>query len=83
MLYSYALSLPTMLIVISHYLVLTMVVSMMIKETSAKNATNVEKAFLTMAAEIKNTIANQPVVKPGVGKASVDPAGTVCHVIST
>ena len=26
-------------------------------ETSAKNATNVEKAFLTMAAEIKNTIA--------------------------
>lgn len=29
-------------------------------ETSAKAATNVEKAFLTMAAEIKNTIAQQP-----------------------
>merc|ERR1712195_326390 len=29
-------------------------------ETSAKAATNVEKAFLTMAAEIKNTIAVQP-----------------------
>jgi Ras-related protein Rab-1A len=29
-------------------------------ETSAKAATNVEKAFLTMAAEIKNTIASQP-----------------------
>jgi len=43
-------------------------------ETSAKNATNVEKAFLTMAAEIKNTIANQPVVKPGV-KPTVVPDG--------
>ena len=29
-------------------------------ETSAKAATNVEKAFLTMAAEIKNTVATQP-----------------------
>jgi len=28
-------------------------------ETSAKAATNVEKAFLTMAAEIKNTLATQ------------------------
>jgi len=28
-------------------------------ETSAKAATNVEKAFLTMAAEIKNSVANQ------------------------
>jgi len=43
-------------------------------ETSAKNATNVEKAFLTMAAEIKNTIANQPVVKAGV-KAAIDAPG--------
>lgn len=32
-------------------------------ETSAKNATNVEKAFLTMAAEIKNRIATQPQAK--------------------
>jgi Ras-related protein Rab-1A len=29
-------------------------------ETSAKAATNVEKAFLTMAAEIKNTLAKHP-----------------------
>jgi Ras-related protein Rab-1A len=29
-------------------------------ETSAKVATNVEKAFLTMAAEIKKTVATQP-----------------------
>eukprot|EP00771_Trimastix_marina_P004007 gnl/Trimastix_PCT/733.p2 GENE.gnl/Trimastix_PCT/733~~gnl/Trimastix_PCT/733.p2 ORF type:complete len:201 (+),score=46.65 gnl/Trimastix_PCT/733:93-695(+) len=40
-------------------------------ETSAKNATNVEKAFLTMAAEIKNrmqTVLKPPrpdVIKPG------------------
>lgn len=34
-------------------------------ETSAKAATNVEKAFLTMAAEIKNTIAVQPTVTAG------------------
>jgi len=44
-------------------------------ETSAKNATNVEKAFLTMAAEIKNTIASQPVSKPGV-KLPVESVGT-------
>ena len=30
---------------------------------SAKAATNVETAFLTMAAEIKNTVANQPAMK--------------------
>jgi Ras-related protein Rab-1A len=29
-------------------------------ETSAKAATNVEKAFLTMAQEIKNNVASQP-----------------------
>jgi Ras-related protein Rab-1A len=29
-------------------------------ETSAKNATNVEQAFMTMAAEIKNRMASQP-----------------------
>jgi len=29
-------------------------------ETSAKNATNVEQAFITMAAEIKNRMANAP-----------------------
>jgi len=43
-------------------------------ETSAKNATNVEKAFLTMAAEIKNQIAAQPQVKQSAGK-TVDVKG--------
>lgn len=43
-------------------------------ETSAKAATNVEKAFLTMAAEIKNTIAKQPAVANN-GKAAVSVAG--------
>ena len=44
-------------------------------ETSAKNATNVEQAFMTMAAEIKKRMASQPVmskqqtVKPGEGRA--------------
>lgn len=33
-------------------------------ETSAKNATNVEQAFMTMAAEIKNRLANQPIQQP-------------------
>jgi Ras-related protein Rab-1A len=29
-------------------------------ETSAKNSTNVEQAFITMASEIKNRLAQQP-----------------------
>ena len=29
-------------------------------ETSAKDSNNVEQAFMTMAAEIKNRLANQP-----------------------
>jgi len=37
-------------------------------ETSAKAATNVEKAFLTMADEIKNNITTNTVVSPGMGK---------------
>jgi len=37
-------------------------------ETSAKAATNVEKAFLTMAAEIKNTLAKHPNPQPGPSK---------------
>jgi Ras-related protein Rab-1A len=39
-------------------------------ETSAKSATNVEKAFLTMAAEIKNRMAMVPQAEEG-------PKGTV------
>jgi hypothetical protein len=30
-------------------------------ETSAKNATNVEKAFMTMAAQIKSRMKSQPI----------------------
>jgi len=44
-------------------------------ETSAKSATNVEQAFMTMATEIKTRMASQPVasnkgntVKPGEGR---------------
>jgi len=46
-------------------------------ETSAKNATNVEQAFLTMASDIKKRMASQPAasqprgstVRPEMGKA--------------
>jgi Ras-related protein Rab-1A len=34
-------------------------------ETSAKSATNVEQAFITMASEIKKRMANAPAGKPG------------------
>jgi Ras-related protein Rab-1A len=53
-------------------------------ETSAKAATNVEKAFLTMAAEIKNTVAVQPAANqsPSVtfsgGGQSVNSSGGCC-----
>jgi Ras-related protein Rab-1A len=42
-------------------------------QTSAKAATNVEKAFLTMADEIKNNITTNTVVAPrtGGGKGAV------------
>lgn len=42
-------------------------------ETSAKAATNVEKAFLTMAAEIKKNMSKQPQNAGGGG--TVDPQG--------
>lgn len=45
-------------------------------ETSAKDSTNVEQSFMTMAAEIKKRAAAQPslaggkgTIKPGEGKA--------------
>jgi len=44
-------------------------------ETSAKTATNVEKAFLTMAAEIKNTIANNPPTNNVKSNKTVDVKG--------
>lgn len=44
-------------------------------ETSAKNATNVEKAFLTMAAEIKNRVANQQPQKTAAAAKPVNLQG--------
>jgi Ras-related protein Rab-1A len=55
-------------------------------ETSAKNATNVEQAFMTMANEIKNRMASQPqmnagprgnTVRPGEGR-SVNAKSSCC-----
>ena len=54
-------------------------------ETSAKNATNVGEAFMTMAAEIKKRMASQPAlntgarntVRPGEGRP-VAPKSSCC-----
>eukprot|EP00992_Anisonema_acinus_P001207 TRINITY_DN10410_c0_g1_i4.p1 TRINITY_DN10410_c0_g1~~TRINITY_DN10410_c0_g1_i4.p1 ORF type:complete len:202 (-),score=47.30 TRINITY_DN10410_c0_g1_i4:110-715(-) len=43
-------------------------------ETSAKNATNVEQAFMTMSAEIKRRIASQQTPGPNTG-VKLPPAG--------
>jgi len=40
-------------------------------ETSAKNATNVEEAFLTMAAQIKTRMSTASVVNPSAAKNNV------------
>jgi Ras-related protein Rab-1A len=40
-------------------------------ETSAKNATNVEQAFMTMAAEIKNRMASQPALSAKANTVNV------------
>lgn len=55
-------------------------------ETSAKNATNVEQAFLTMAGEIKNRMVNTTtgtnkasnVIKPGSGQPVKQNNGGCC-----
>lgn len=44
-------------------------------ETSAKAATNVEKAFLTMAQEIKNSMATQPLGNGGNNNPTIRPGG--------
>ena len=41
-------------------------------ETSAKNATNVEQAFMTMAAEIKTRMASQPTLNQGPKGATAE-----------
>ncbi|KMT07912.1 hypothetical protein BVRB_6g145160 [Beta vulgaris subsp. vulgaris] len=40
-------------------------------ETSAKDAINVEQAFLTMAGEIKKKVANQPAAKKSTGTVPI------------
>ena len=54
-------------------------------ETSAKNATNVEQAFMTMAAEIKNRMAREPAlskpantIRPGEGKSIAAQKSSCC-----
>ena len=57
-------------------------------ETSAKNASNVEQAFMTMAAEIKNRMAREPAanmakgpantIRPGEGKSIATQKGSCC-----
>eukprot|EP00775_Hariotina_reticulata_P003290 gene3290-3567_t len=55
-------------------------------ETSAKNSSNVEQAFMTMAAEIKNRMASQPMasraggatVRPGEGRSVATTKSSCC-----
>mmetsp|Transcript_18857 Transcript_18857/g.55294 ORF Transcript_18857/g.55294 Transcript_18857/m.55294 type:complete len:203 (+) Transcript_18857:372-980(+) len=49
-------------------------VSIPFLETSAKNATNVEDAFMKMAAQIKTRMASQPAMNDG-GKAKITVSG--------
>jgi Ras-related protein Rab-1A len=51
-------------------------VGMEFLETSAKNATNVEKAFMAMATQIKERMANQPAVADDGPAVSADFNGT-------
>lgn len=47
-------------------------------ETSAKNATNVEKAFMTMAAQIKSRMKTQPASAAGAkGTQKLAPGASV------
>eukprot|EP00126_Sphaerothecum_destruens_P007306 Sdes_comp19796_c0_seq1m11886 len=46
-------------------------------ETSAKNATNVEQAFMTMAAEIKNRMGTPSVSDKDAQKVSVGPSAQI------
>lgn len=54
-------------------------------ETSAKAATNVEQAFMTMAAEIKNRMAREPAankatntIRPGEGRPIASQKSSCC-----
>lgn len=51
-------------------------------ETSAKNATNVEDAFMTMAGEIKKRMATAPQADPG-NKSKIHVSGKTESVKSS
>jgi len=46
-------------------------------ETSAKNATNVEKAFMAMSAQIKSKMKTQPTNEKGKNNAKLGPGAQV------
>jgi Ras-related protein Rab-1A len=46
-------------------------------ETSAKNATNVEKAFMTMASQIKSRMKSQPVSNAAPKGTKLTPGSNV------
>ena len=51
-------------------------------ETSAKNATNVEKAFMTMAAQIKSRMKTQPASAGGAkGTQKLAPGASVSRFL--
>ena len=45
-------------------------------ETSAKNSSNVEQAFMTMAAEIKNRMGPAPNTSGGPASHTINPSST-------
>jgi Ras-related protein Rab-1A len=45
-------------------------------ETSAKNSTNVEQAFLTMAKQIKDRVGAQQLASSGTGRVNLPASGT-------
>ena len=52
-------------------------------ETSAKNATNVEDAFMTMAGEIKKRMAATPTASEGGGRGKIHVSGKTESVRSS
>lgn len=51
-------------------------------ETSAKSASNVEKAFMTMAAQIKSRMKPQPVGGAGAPKGQKLTSTSVCRAVN-
>jgi Ras-related protein Rab-1A len=51
-------------------------------ETSAKTAMNVEQAFITMAAEIKNRLANQPISGTSPDSKTLQPGNKIGKIFN-